>query len=113
MHEIVSGLIGLAVTLLGALVVSVWRFSALATTMSATVDNLKEDLLEVRRVLDDLKSVPVLSQKVQQLEDAVRKLSSVWPKQESRLAVLEQRANSTDKFRAASLSRPEFDPDER
>lgn len=111
MHEIVFGLLGLAVTLLGSLVLMVWRFAALATTLSVTIAELKKELGELKRGLEAIGELPVLKRQVTQLEEMVKKLASIFPKYDSRIAVLETKALSTaDKFRAISKSRP--DPEE-
>jgi DNA repair ATPase RecN len=100
MHEIVMGLIGLSVTLLGALIVMVWRFSALATTLSMTVHELKEDLQEVRKMLDALKSLPVLESRLDQVEEFMNRMRSWWPKVESQIATIEEKIFSQQRFRA-------------
>ena len=100
MHEIVMGLIGLSVTLLGALIVMVWRFSALATTLSLTVHELKTDLEEMRKLLDALRSLPVIEARVEQLEEFIGKLTSWMPRAMSQLATLEEKVFSQQRFRA-------------
>lgn len=113
MHDVVMGLIGLAITLLGALVVSVWRFSALATTLNLTVHELKEDLAEVRRMLDQVKEIPVIQRDIATLKDALAKLTSWFPKQDSRLSVLEERVFSLKGFRARLESVHDVGDDEK
>jgi len=81
--NIVIGLITLAIALLGTLIVSVWRFSALATTLSLAVSNLKEDIREIRTSVESIKSIPVLEQRMTQIEKVVEALASVRPKSAS------------------------------
>jgi hypothetical protein len=103
------------VTLLLALIGAVWRFSASNARLEKTTEALMERDEEMGERLRALERIPVLEQRIGQLEGTVSKATSIWPKLESRIALLEQRANraSTDKFQAVRVPRPSRpDPEE-
>jgi uncharacterized protein YlxW (UPF0749 family) len=85
---VIIALAAFVATLLGALIVTVWRASAIATEQRAETMALRKD--------------------VEREREERRRLASLFPPVITRVAVLEQRATSTDKFRAVSQSRHDW-----
>jgi len=99
-------LISLAMTLLGALVVSTWRFSSLATKLLEAVRRLEDKERQQDERLKVLDAVPELVTRVGHLE----KNHSLIPKLESRTAVLEARQQHSAEMRRVMMrSRPDAD----
>lgn len=115
MHDSIT-IIGLAASLLGTLIVSTWRFSALATKLTSTIEKLEEKVARVERGLDSLEHLPELRIKVSQVEGIVQKLSSEWPKLAARCDVMEHAIKHSREMRAVLMqgrgSRPDIDEEE-
>jgi len=92
-------LITLAFSLLGTLVVAVWRFSGLASKLLSAIAELKEkdSALETRlKVLDEMAQSQMKT--ATELE-FLKKNHSLFPKILSRLEVLEVKVLSVDRWR--------------
>lgn len=115
MHDSIT-IIGLAASLLGTLIVSTWRFSALATKLTSTIEKLEEKVARVERGLDSLEHLPELRIKVSQVEGIVQKLASEWPKLAARCDVMEHAIKHSREMRAVLMnargSRPDIDEEE-
>lgn len=97
-------LISLAITLLGTLIVSTWRFSSLATKLLESGRRREEKEKQVDERLARLDLLPELVTRVGHLE----KNHSLIPKLESRLSVVETRVqHSAEMRRAMFRSRPD------
>lgn len=83
MVEATTAIIGLLFTVLGALVVGIWRFASLATRIDLTLKDLRERIDEFDAFEDKVQQVPELARRVGQLEETTRE---VVP----RLAVVEK-----------------------
>lgn len=102
-------LLGLAVTLLGTLVVSTWRFSSLATKLLSAVQRLEEKDKAQDAQIQLVNEIPAM--KVT-LDTATKHLSLV-PQIMSRLSVVEtQQKHSTEMRRLQFRSRPDTEDDE-
>lgn len=109
MSNEVLGLIGLAITLLGVVVTSTWRFSSLASKLLAAVDQQRADAAEVKAQIKALEKIPQHDLRINQLEA----LMSNVPKHESRIVALEQAAKFSKEWRRLGRgSRPDNDTDE-
>ncbi len=75
-------MVSLSVTLLGALLVSTWRFASLASTLTATVSKLEKKA-------ESLDMIPLLMRRLEQVEILQAKHNSVFPKFTTDLRVLE------------------------
>ena len=87
----VLALIGLSITLLSTLLVSAWRFSGLATSLSASVRELE------KRDVD-------LAKRDDEREAEVKKLASLVPKLTERVAVVEAGQKHSKEMRAIRSS---------
>jgi hypothetical protein len=107
-HEVI-GLLALAGTLLGTVVASTWRFSALAAKLLSAVQNLERKDGEMEARLKNLDMLPQLVLRVEHLE----RNHSLIPKIESRVIVVEQAVKFSKELRALRPgSRPDFDGEE-
>jgi hypothetical protein len=92
-------LITLAFSLLGTLVVAVWRFSTLAATLLGAIAELKErsSAQDARlKMIDDMAQAQM---KIATEIEFLKKNHSVFPKLMSRIDVLESKVLSVDKWR--------------
>lgn len=90
-----TALVGLALSLLGTLIVSTWRFASLATKLSATVQRLEDKEKEQDIRLRNLDLIPGFDIRIAHLE----KHHSLIPKAMSRLEVLEAHAQHSKEMR--------------
>jgi hypothetical protein len=95
---------------LGTLAV-VFRAGQTVAHLETSQRALEERLQKLDRMDEKLENLGILQSRICTLENAVGKMTSDFPRVFSRVAVLEQRATSTDRFRAASQSRPHIDPE--
>lgn len=103
-------LIGISIALLGSLVVTVWRGGRLVQSLVSALAELKTAIAEMKISLVDLHKIPMIEQRVAQLEDIVSKqhsskISVLWDKIMSlntHVAVIQERTGS----------RPNFDPND-
>ncbi len=99
-------LVGLSVTLLGTLIVSTWRFSALASKLLAAVQKLEEKEREQDSRIKALDDIPAMRVELGHLT----KNHSLIPQLVSRVSVLEAGAQHSKEMRAAlRRSRPNFE----
>lgn len=68
---LILGLATLAITLAGLL----WRMSALTTTLTLTIKDLKEEVEELKKQRAALEAVPTLLTRVGQLEEALASIT--------------------------------------
>ncbi len=108
-HEMV-GLLGLAVTLLGIVVASTWRFSALASSLTEAVRRLDEKEKAQDERLKLLDGIPAMQLEVEH----IKRNHSLIPKHESRLVALEQAAKFSKEWRRLSGrgSRPDVEDED-
>lgn len=107
-HEML-GLLGLAATLLGTVVASTWRFSALASKLLAAYEQQRETSAEIKHQLQALEKIPTIELRVSQLE---RTLSMI-PRLENRVVAVEQAVNFSKEWRRLNRgSRPDNDGDD-
>ncbi len=110
-HELI-GLLGLSATLLGVLVTSTWRLSALSSKLLAAVEAQKADSAEVKRELQALKTIPQLEIRIGHLEAN----HSLIPKIESRVVAVEAAQKFSKEWRRFNNhgrgSRPDTDGDD-
>lgn len=104
-HETV-GLLALAVTLLGTVLASTWRFSSLASKLLASVEHQEARDTETKQELKVLRDIPAMRQDIEYL----KKNHSMIPRLESRLVAVEQAAKFSKELRAMrGVSRPDTD----
>jgi hypothetical protein len=103
-------LLGLSVTLLGIIITSTWKFSALATKLADSITSLEKKDLELERKISIVESVPELKTKLEYLE----KNHSLIPSVLSRVVTLETQAQHSKEMRKVLLrqSRPDKEEDE-
>jgi hypothetical protein len=109
-------LLSICVTLLGCLVATVWKAAYLVRGMTDALGELRCGIAELKAGLEALKRVPLLEQRVEQLEKIVHdevqlKLSALWTKvfsHDKHLAVMQCRQQSQHDINLA----PEAKPDE-
>lgn len=109
-HEML-GLLGLAVTLLGVVVTSTWRFSALASKLLAAIDQQRADAAEVKAQLKAIEKIPQHEMRIGQLET----ITGTFSKVADRVLILEQarKFSKEHKLRIPGRgSRPDNDDDE-
>lgn len=103
MHESL-GLVTLAVSLLGTLIVSTWRFSSLAATLLESIRQLQRKDEELDARLKALDSIPQLETRVGYLE----KNHSIIPRIAGDVEVLKTQAQHSKEMRRVFLrSRPD------
>lgn len=110
-HELI-GLLALAGTLLGTVIASTWRFSALASKLLTAVQNLERKDGEMEARLKALDALPSMVLRVEYLE----KNHSMIPKLESRMVAMEQAAKFSKEWRRLNAngrgSRPDTGEDD-
>ncbi len=84
-HEML-GLLGLAVTLLGVVITSTWRFSGLASKLLAAIEQQRADAAEVKTQLKALEKIPQHEMRIGQVE----LITANVPKLTERVLILEQ-----------------------
>ena len=104
MHDSVT-IIGLAASLLGTLIVSTWRFAALATKLTSTIEKLEEKVERVEAGLVALEKLPELRVKVDQIDAMMSKLSSEFPRLAARCDVNELAIKHSREMRAITTGR--------
>jgi hypothetical protein len=109
MSNEMMGLLGLAVTLLGVVVTSTWKFSALASKLLTAVNHQREDAAEMKARLKALELIPQLELRMGQLE----RNHSLIPKIDARLVAVEQAVKFSKELRTMRRgSRPDVGEDE-
>lgn len=107
-HEVI-GLLALAGTLLGTVIASTWRFSALASKLLTAVQNLEKKDGEFDARLKTLDTLPQLALEVEHL----KRNHSLIPKLEGRVIVVEQAVQFSKELRAEKRrSRPNLNGDD-
>lgn len=106
--SITTALVGILITLLGALIALTWRSATLATRLLEAVKRGEErdDKIEAR--LQRLDAIPQLAADVEYM----KKNHSLIPELVSRVRVLETRAEFSKEMRAATIRRSRPDVDE-
>jgi hypothetical protein len=104
--------VGVAViTLIFSMVGVVWRLGGIAARLESETKHIKENYSRVDFSLRAFDGLPAMKNDIEMLKNSVGRMVSEFPKLTTRVAVLEQRAESTDKFRAqtqSSLDREEI-----
>lgn len=98
-------LVGLAVSLLGTLIVSTWRFASLATKLTSTIEMLEAKVSRVEAGLVLLDLLPELRLRVEQNANVISRFSSEWPRISSRLDVIEHAIKHSREMRAVLMGR--------
>ncbi len=117
-HEII-GLVALAISLLGTVIVTTWRSSAVTTGLRMMLDLLEKRMAEQKadqaeRMADlderqeSLRAIPEIVLRLTQLE----KNHSLIPRALERIIVLEERGKHETEFRKSFRSRPETEDDQ-
>lgn len=102
------GLMGLAGTLLGVIIASTWRFSALASKLLSAYEHQNEKTEAVEKRLGALEAIPGHEIRIGQLE----KNHSLIPKLENRVVAVEQAVNFSKEWRRLNRgSRPDTEDD--
>lgn len=121
---VIVSLAGLVFTLLTALVVSTWRFSALTTRLLSRIESAKEkedDLDEKLKILEQIpvmrRDLDVTQAAVKDATGAISKLQTRASRVDERTKTLEDRIGSIKSMvspwnKPPSPSRPDPDPDE-
>lgn len=103
--------IGVSLSLLGSLatmLAMVWKTSGLVTSLKQSLEANRESTAKLESRLEVLDTIPLLEMNITALKDTVSKTTSLIPKLDSRIAVIESRVNSIKEWRRpASLSRPD------
>ena len=103
-------IIGLAVSLIGTLLVSTWRLSALATQMKAENERLASRVAQYEAKSAALDKVAMLEMQIAQQSSVIGRMSSEWPRALGRISVLEEKAQHSKEMRAmARASRPDLE----
>lgn len=89
-----SSTVGLVGTTLGTLLVFTWKFSAMTTTLTALVQQMREGMNDLKERSKALDEIPLLRRDVQQLQEGYKRLNSAFPKVEVELAEHRGRAQS-------------------
>lgn len=100
MVSVAVGLAALAVTLLGALIVTVWKAASIVTTLTALVGTMQAEITALKAGLERLNTIPLHEQRIGQLEQLVKSIPALL----SRVATLEQRVGSVEHFKAVQVA---------
>ena len=100
--------IGLGITSLGTIVTVTWKFSSLATTLTATIHNLENKDKELENQIKDVKSIPELTRRIDQAENLLKEV----PKIQGKILVLEQAAQFSKEMRMRQLRQSKPDNEE-
>lgn len=84
-HDTIA-LIAVSITLLGVLITSTWKFSALATSLNTAVSQLTKDLEKTNTNMKALESIPRIEARLDQVEAN----HSLIPKLEKRIITAEK-----------------------
>ena len=83
-RQLVLALIGLSITLLGSLIVTVWRASALVTQLRLALEAVRSSITKIELGLSRLEMIPVHENRIGQLEQLVahlgEKVETLWRK---------------------------------
>lgn len=108
--SITTALVGVLITLVGALVGITWRSASLATKLLATIQQLEKRDEELAGKLVALDKIPGIEQRLIYAE----KNNSLLPRIVADIDVLKAKAEFSREMRQATLrrSRPEIDDDD-
>lgn len=107
--------IPICVTLLGALVATVWKASAILTDVTKSLQEIRASIVKLEAAIAMIARVPLIEQRVAQLEELVRSLTQGLGSQATKIADLWAKVFSLDKHLAVQVaesraSRPDIDP---
>ena len=103
-HEIL-GLITLAISLLGTVIVTTWRSSAVTTELRLMIAHLDKRINEQNERQKAVETIPTIQTDIEYL----KKNHSMIPKLSGEVEVLKAKADFSKELRAQRASRPDFD----
>jgi hypothetical protein len=78
----------------------IWQIASLASKLTETIRQHREDIDSLRRGLESLGRIPIVEMRLSQMESIVTKMASMIPKMDGRMAVIESKVISIREMRS-------------